>query len=242
MKKIAFILLTVILLSLNACAGSSDSSGSKSDKTYTVTFDSNGGSEVEKKDVSSLDQAPKTTKEGYVFCGWYSDKNLISPISYPFNVKEKTTLYAKWQKATEVFECADATIQFSYDGSYSYSANYPATPKEFDLKALASQGYYVKIDVSYEAYYEKNYDVPFDIGYQGAPNHDVLLANEDEAGTVNKDILTKDTATPGSISLVVSAEKMMKESYYLTFRTYNLQNIVRIKNIVITFTCLEEKP
>ena len=42
-------------------------------------------------------------------------------------------------------------------------------------KALAALGYNVKIQVSYEVYYEKDYNVAFDLGYMGAPDHDVAI-------------------------------------------------------------------
>lgn len=71
---------------------------------HTVTFDTNGGSIIEKVSVVSGEpvSAPESPKkEGYIFTGWYSDSNLT--IAYDFNspVTEDITLYAKWIKIAD---------------------------------------------------------------------------------------------------------------------------------------------
>lgn len=71
-------------------------------KKYTVTFDSNGGSEVENKTVEVVEgetvESPndEPTRDGYTFDGWYLDGKL-----YKFGTTEVTeniTLTAKWLK------------------------------------------------------------------------------------------------------------------------------------------------
>ena len=122
MKKIALILLIAFVLSMTACAISPGSGDGSDSKTYTVKFDSNGGSAVDGIEVSKLEEAPKTEKAGYIFCGWFTDKDLTLPVSYPFNLTKNTTLYAKWANTTDSRTCADASVQFAYDDSYNYKA------------------------------------------------------------------------------------------------------------------------
>ena len=67
-------------------------------KTYEVTFDSKGGSEVASvkvKDGDKVEEPDKPIKEGYNFAGWYYLDKL-----YDFDtpVKENMTLEAKWEE------------------------------------------------------------------------------------------------------------------------------------------------
>lgn len=75
------------------------------DSQVTVTFDSKGGSVVEKAEVAKGDlvaepEAP--TRDGYDFGGWYTDETLATAWNFDSDrVTDSMTLYAKWaQKAT----------------------------------------------------------------------------------------------------------------------------------------------
>lgn len=67
---------------------------------YTVTFNSNGGSDVEAQTVESGSNATKPedpTKEGFVFMGWYSDETLETEFIFSETaITSDITLYAKW--------------------------------------------------------------------------------------------------------------------------------------------------
>ena len=232
MKKTAVILLVALLFSITACTSGSGG------ESYTVAFESNGGSRVANIKTSQLTEAPASEKDGQIFCGWYKDSELTSRVEYPLNLDKDITLYARWSNAEESIECSDAAVQFSYDNSYSYAASYLATPKSLDLEALAAQGYYIKIEASYNVYYEKDFESPFDIGYLGAPDHDVCIADIYDKGTYVKDTATSTTATAETISHVVSAEELSHTAYYLRLMTYNLQNIVYFTDVNITLTVL----
>ena len=67
---------------------------------YTVTFDSEGGSEIRSKKVGengSVIEPSAPTKEGYTFLGWY-----LNDEKFDFNTKitSDITLTAKWEKIT----------------------------------------------------------------------------------------------------------------------------------------------
>ena len=71
--------------------------------TYTVTFETNGGSAVQPVTVDEGDAvaaAPKTTLDGYEFGGWYFSADLSddSLVTFPYTPAGNTTLYAKWSK------------------------------------------------------------------------------------------------------------------------------------------------
>ncbi|KAI7259952.1 hypothetical protein KC345_g10188, partial [Hortaea werneckii] len=68
-------------------------------KTYTVSFESNGGSAVAQQTVNegavaTIPDAP--ARSGYTFGGWYSDSNLMSSYGFTEGVTANLTLYAKW--------------------------------------------------------------------------------------------------------------------------------------------------
>lgn len=66
-------------------------------ETYTVTFDTNGGSEVESQQVAYGGSAtePTTIKEGYAFAGWYLNGELYD---FTASVTENIVLTAKWNE------------------------------------------------------------------------------------------------------------------------------------------------
>ena len=69
-------------------------------QTYTVAFDTNGGSAVAPVTVdagSTVTKPAAPTKSGYTFGGWYKDSTLQTPWDFANDtVTADTTLYAKW--------------------------------------------------------------------------------------------------------------------------------------------------
>ncbi len=96
MKKFAkwrAVLFTVLLLSLSmlfvAC-----------NKDIVISFETNGGTEIESMVVDDDFEMPSNpTKSGYVFDGWYTDKDLTQPFKVAEISKytESFTIYAKWR-------------------------------------------------------------------------------------------------------------------------------------------------
>ena len=68
----------------------------------TVSFESNGGSEVEPLTVENTEVYAAATapadpvREGYAFDGWYSDEELTAAYDWSAPVEVPITLYAKW--------------------------------------------------------------------------------------------------------------------------------------------------
>lgn len=91
MKKLKLVVLAII-----ACIAVTGCSCERQAKTYTVTFDSNGGSTVAAqtiKEGEKVEIPSDPTKEGYTFDGWYIDED-----KYDFSkeVNKDLTLTAKW--------------------------------------------------------------------------------------------------------------------------------------------------
>lgn len=105
MKKKLFCLLVVLIcigtVVLTACSGNT----SFDSTTYTVTFDSQGGSKIASKTVYSgnaVINPGAPTKEGYSFVGWYksADENADEWKFATDAVTSDITLYAHWTEKT----------------------------------------------------------------------------------------------------------------------------------------------
>ena len=90
-------------ITINAKVGNSGtvSSGGGGGGTlyYTVIFDSMGGSGVSSVNVnhgSSIAVPEEPVKDGYVFDGWFTDKDCTKPYDFTAAVNSNLTLYAKW--------------------------------------------------------------------------------------------------------------------------------------------------
>ena len=68
-------------------------------QTYTVAFDTNGGSAVAPVTVdagSTVTKPADPTKSGYTFGGWYMENTYENPYDFHAAVTGSLTLYAKW--------------------------------------------------------------------------------------------------------------------------------------------------
>ena len=66
--------------------------------TYNVHFELNGGKGVSDLNVSVINEEPIPTREGYTFLGWYFESNFITKVTFPYEVTQNITLYAKWNE------------------------------------------------------------------------------------------------------------------------------------------------
>ena len=87
-----FLLIAVVLLGLVVAACEREQ--------FTVSFDSNGGSNVDPILVlydEPIEAPVEPTKEGYTFVGWFIEESLTTVYDFNFLVRESFTLYAKWK-------------------------------------------------------------------------------------------------------------------------------------------------
>jgi len=66
---------------------------------FTITYETNGGSDISSMYSDVVETEPETTKTGYDFQGWFTDSTFSGEkITFPYAPIENTRLYAKWQK------------------------------------------------------------------------------------------------------------------------------------------------
>ena len=83
-------------------------------KEFTVTFDTCGGDKMDSITTSIISSEPIPTRDGYKFLGWYLEKTYINKVTFPYEVKQNITLYAKWEKKTY-------NVHFELDGGEGVS-------------------------------------------------------------------------------------------------------------------------
>ncbi|MCR2802295.1 InlB B-repeat-containing protein [Paenibacillus soyae] len=101
--------------------------------TYTVAFDSNGGSDVASQTVPHNGTAVEPTapiREGYTFAGWYGDRDLTGQYSFAAGVTGNRTLYAKWliNQYVVTFNSNGGSAIDSQTVNYNAEAVRPAAP------------------------------------------------------------------------------------------------------------------
>ena len=76
--------------------------------THTVTFVSNGGTEIAPKEVVNglkINEPSKPTKDKYIFRGWYEEATFNTKFDfYNTPITSDMTLYAKWEAANSINE------------------------------------------------------------------------------------------------------------------------------------------
>lgn len=107
-----------------------------SDIVYTVTFNSNGGSEVPSQQVTkgnTVSRPPNPTREGYAFLGWYLDDNLVQIYNFNTPVTSNITLYAKWTQNfyTVIFNSNGGSIVESQSVVWGNKAKMPDDPTKY---------------------------------------------------------------------------------------------------------------
>ena len=108
-------------------------------KTYTVTFNSNGGTSVTSITVEEnnvINQPTNPTRSGYTFGGWYKESTFENAWIFANEVvTSNITLYAKWNKIED--PQGDHIVTFNTDGGsnvesqqvpHGYKVTKPADP------------------------------------------------------------------------------------------------------------------
>lgn len=72
-------------------------------KIYTVSFETNGGTEIQPYEISVITNPPVSTRKGYTLVGWYKESAFANLVTFPYTLISDTTLYALWEDASNAF-------------------------------------------------------------------------------------------------------------------------------------------
>jgi len=114
MKK-TLIALMLVLLSAMLIVSCSNSSK----KVYTITFNSNGGSDIADVEVKEGEKVPKPTTDptmiGYEFVNWTTDEDGEKAYDFETPVTSNITLYAQWKDHYDLGDLGPAGGWIFYD-------------------------------------------------------------------------------------------------------------------------------
>lgn len=95
---------------------------------YTVTFNSNGGSDVpEQMRANAAATKPDSRKAGYTLVGWYTDEACTAAYDFTQPVTDNITLYAKWEAAPRYYYNSGTTTDTD-----NANKDKKGSPKTFD--------------------------------------------------------------------------------------------------------------
>ena len=136
-------------------------------------------------------------------------------------------------KLEDTQRCKDCSIKLS--SSTDMSASYYITPEGFEWEKLEEKGYKMKITVTYDVYYKKDWGLG--IGYAGSPKYEVSVVNSDGMGMIDDNMPTKTTSQTRTLSFSSNIVDLKNTRLVLTFSTDNIQNIIYFKNIKVDYQC-----
>lgn len=95
---------------------------------YTVTFNSNGGSDVPGQiRANAAATKPDSRKAGYTLVGWYTDEACTAAYDFTQPVTDNITLYAKWEAAPRYYYNSGTTTDTD-----NADKDKKGSPKTFD--------------------------------------------------------------------------------------------------------------
>lgn len=135
---------------------------------YEITFNSNGGTEIESITQSygtDVVEPDNPTKEGFRFIGWFTDKSLKEEYTFTTMPNKNITVYAKWEEIP--YLRVDIDGKESDTGDYILFGSYPQTDVTESAGALGLDAGTLPTSendngwVSYEYYAESSNDTSF---------------------------------------------------------------------------------
>lgn len=95
---------------------------------HTVTFNSNGGSDVPGQiRANAAATAPTVSRAGYTLVGWYTDEACTAAYDFTQPVRDSVTLYAKWEAAPRYYYNSGTTTDTD-----NADKDKKGSPKTFD--------------------------------------------------------------------------------------------------------------
>lgn len=117
---------------------------------YTLSFDTNGGEELNEQVLSNNEVTTTVipVRESWVFDGWFIDSDLTEPFIFGGTLKADTTIYAKWVKYIKFVDESDCIKTITVGGG-----EYIPLPTDDELIDMALEDfivswYYIKDDTN----------------------------------------------------------------------------------------------
>ena len=199
--------------------------------TYTVTFNSNGGTEVLSQTVNSGSKVTKPadpTKEGYTFKGWFKNEALTEAYDFNLDVTSTFTLYAKWEEATTPL--TTYTVTFNSNGGTEVLAQTVNAGASITEPADPTKNGYVFDCWCTDEALENEFDVNSKIN-----SNTVLYARWIEDKTTDSISITKTTAGNEAAVVEFAYNDDFKDSDFVAYYSTDKTNYTQIDSELISY-------
>lgn len=152
----------LILIVLSTWSGCSDFIRDLDE--VAISFEAAGGETVDpiihfRGDRLTESDLPKTQRKGYVFSGWYTDKDYEKEFDrLEIEPNEKITLYAKWTEKEAGYQVEETVPNASFVSSVMFraapAASFPKGINDEEVGSVDSDFLISETEVTYELWYE----------------------------------------------------------------------------------------
>lgn len=152
-----------------------ENTGKPTKNTCIITFDSNGGINLGRTTITvkrnqMIGSMPAVQRKGYLFKGWYTERNGGIKMSYYTRITKSQTLYARWETVTKPKKAVISSLKKrgngkflvkyrkisgsdGYEICYSTSKKFKSSVKKFNTSSLSKtvkglkkkKNYYVRV-------------------------------------------------------------------------------------------------
>lgn len=154
------------------------------------------------------------------------------PVTTSFN------LYARFVLRSKTITCRDVKIK-ALANAYDNDESVVLSLIGFDYDYLEKNGMGLQFNIVYDVRYTKDYHVPFDIGYAGAPQYKLSLINSSLQGYSEEKISAAGMWQGRTLSYNTPLMFSQGNQVELLFSTDNVQNILSFSNIVVTIEAIK---
>jgi len=177
--------------------------------TYTVTFNTNGGSNVVSQKVkygADADEPDDPTLDGYSFDGWYSDSGFSKAYDFSTEVTANIALYAKWTEIADTAQAAAQALTMETAFEFAEGGTWECVTSSFVMLGSANSG----VQVTWTS---SNADiVRIEQNTDGSATGIVTRPQDNDASVVITATVTKDSDTVSkTFLLIVKREGASKE-------------------------------
>ena len=113
-------------------------------QTYTVTFETSGGSAVDPVTVdagSTVSKPADPARSGYAFDGWYTENTYENPYDFHAAVTGSLTLYAKWNAIVYSDPTYAVSAPTAENGKIAVSPRYAERGERVTITVTPDEGY-----------------------------------------------------------------------------------------------------
>ena len=209
----------------NPSGNTDDNPGNQGTSTYTVTFESNGGSTVESKTTvnGKITTPNNPSRDNYSFVGWYKDTSLTIPFDFNSTVTSNITLYAKWN-----YIVVNYTVTFESNGGSAVESKTTTNgkitaPNNPNRNNYNFEGWYKDVDLT----------IPFDFNSTITSNITLYAKwlHIDDV-TYNEGTFSSEVIDPYILAMDFSSMSVANSSEYGLYLDYAVLN--KLSSITLT--------